>query len=337
MHGYPVPAWHCLPFDGMIDPLGQSLLPFCTQVARAFGPVMVQEFGTILTAGQAQQEQYLHAMLPACWQAGGNGFLWWCLRDIKASAHPYLRHGFEEYLGLVDDAGRVKPGLGFFLEFAQEVQTRPAPGNDAEAVGLYFPAHFYTRNDEANPGNDPASLSRRLTVANYALRQLGRETRVVRGDLELPGDLKTLLVPGAIPSGDEAARLLDWVRAGGRLVWHGPVGSSWGHAVAELMGARPADYRAPLSTTAEVFARRWSFRHYPQNVRLDVQPSTALPLACDNLRLPVIFRNTCGEGAVVCALPSIEDEFVAVCADRNARSIWLDWYAGMLGAVVSES
>ena len=55
MHGYPVPAWHSVDFDGMTDPLCQSLLPFYTQVARAFGPVMVQEFGTIVTFGAEQQ------------------------------------------------------------------------------------------------------------------------------------------------------------------------------------------------------------------------------------------------------------------------------------------
>jgi len=334
MHGYPVPAWHCLSFDGMTDPLAQSLLPFCTQVARAFGPVMVQEFGTILTAGQMQQDQYLQAMLPACWQAGSNGFLWWCLRDIKAAVHPYLRHGFEEYLGLVDDQDRVKPGMGFFLEFAREVQERPAPKVNPDAVGLYFPAHFYERDDGANPGNDPQTLAPRLTAANYALRQLGRGTRVVRGDAELPGNVKTLLVPGAIPAGDEAARLLDWVQAGGRLIWHGPVGSCWGHAVAELLGGRPADYRSPLPFTVEVFARRWSFRRHPQNIRLDVQISKAQPIACDSHGLPVVFHNACGQGLVICALPSVEDEFVAVCSDRSARSIWLDWYAGMLAAIL---
>ena len=337
MHGYPVPAWHCLPFDGMTDPLAQSLLPFCTQVARAFGAVMVQEFGTILTTGQVQQEQYLQATLPACWQAGGNGFLWWCLRDIKATVHPYLRHGFEEYLGLVDDQDRVKPGLEFFLEFAKEVQERPAPGHQSEAIGLYFPAHFYARDEEANPGNTPQSLSPRLTAANYALRQLGRETRIVRGDLELPGDLKTLLIPGSVPAGDEAARLLNWVQEGGRLIWHGPTGTSWGHAVSELLGGRPTDYRAPLPTTAEVFARRWSFRHYPEDTRLEVQLSKARSIACDNHRLPMVFRNACGKGIAVCALPLIEDEFVAVCTDRSARPIWLDWYAGMLAAVESEA
>jgi endo-1,4-beta-mannosidase len=70
MHGYPVPNWHPVGFDGMTDPLCQSLLPFYTQIARAYGPVMLQEFGTIVTFGKAQQESYLHGMLPAAWEAG---------------------------------------------------------------------------------------------------------------------------------------------------------------------------------------------------------------------------------------------------------------------------
>lgn len=76
MHGYPVPAWHSVGFDGMTDPLCQSLLPFYVQIARAFGAVMAQEFGTIITFGCEQQDAYLRAILPACWQAGANGFLW---------------------------------------------------------------------------------------------------------------------------------------------------------------------------------------------------------------------------------------------------------------------
>jgi hypothetical protein len=332
MHGYPVPGWHSVSFDGMTDPLAQSLLPFYTQVARAFAPVMVQEFGTILTAGASQQNIYLKAMLPACWQSGGNGFLWWCLRDIKAKVHPYLRNGFEEYLGLVDDQDRVKPGLEFFLEFSREIQHREAPQVEEDAVGLYFPQHFYARDEELNPGNSPYPVSQWLVAANYLIRQVGRETRVVRGDQPLPGNLKTLVIPGAILAGDEAERVAEWVKSGGRLIWHGPVGSSWGHACAELLGGHVSDYRAPLPSPVEAFARRWTFTRFPQNVRLQVQVSSAEVIARDHHGLPCVMRNACGPGMVLCALPQVEGEFVAVCADRGARSIWLDWYGGMLAA-----
>jgi hypothetical protein len=209
MHGYPVPNWHSLPFDGMTDPLCQSLLPFYTRIARSFGPVMLQEFGTILTRGKEQQDQYLRALLPACWDAGANGFLWWCLRDITAKVHPYLKCGFEGYLGLVDAQDRVKPGLEFFAEFAREVQTKAPPRAARDAIGVYFPQHYYTREEQANPGNEPRTLSRWLCSANFLLRQLGHETRVVRGDGPLDPALRVLLLPGAIPASDEAERLAE--------------------------------------------------------------------------------------------------------------------------------
>lgn len=95
MHTYPVAAWQPLPIDGLTDPFCQTMLPFYTQIARAFGPVMVQEFGTIITFSKSKQDNYLRAILPACWNAGANGFLWWCLRDIIAPVYPYTGHGFE--------------------------------------------------------------------------------------------------------------------------------------------------------------------------------------------------------------------------------------------------
>ena len=127
MHGYPVPSWHPLKFDGMTDPLTANLLPAYVSAARAYGAVMLQEFGSILTAGVEQQDLYLRRMLPACWESGANGFLWWCLRDIRSKAHPYQTNGFEGTLGLVDDQGRVKPGLEYFLEFSTSVRRKTPP------------------------------------------------------------------------------------------------------------------------------------------------------------------------------------------------------------------
>ena len=155
MHGYPVPTWHPIAFDGMTDPLCQSLLPFYTKVARSFGPVMLQEFGTIVTFGKRQQDEYLRAVLPACWWAGANGFLWWCLRDITAPVHPYIKNSFEGTLGLVDEHDRVKPGLEYFIEFAQSLPDLAEPQKGGWMVGLYWPRQFYLRDNPQNPGNDP--------------------------------------------------------------------------------------------------------------------------------------------------------------------------------------
>jgi len=332
MHGYPVPAWHSVAFDGMTDSLCQSLLPFYTQIARAFGPVMVQEFGTIVTFGQRQQDEYLRAVLPACWEAGANGFLWWCLRDIRADVHPYLSHRFESTLGLVDDQDQVKPGLDYFIEFARSLQTRPIPQAAPRAIGIYWPRHYYHRDAPLNPGNHPPQLSRWLVMVNWAFRQLGHPTRIVRGDRPLPQDLQTLVIPGAIPDAQEVQALEAWVREGGHLLWHGPDPVNWGHELVRLLGARPVDYRSVSPARFDAFGQNWTLDVYGREMRVELRIDTATILARDEDRLPILLRNNLGRGCVVYALPLV-DECVARVADRpEQRRRWLKWYEGMYGA-----
>jgi hypothetical protein len=244
--------------------------------------------------------------------------------------HPYLRSGFEELLGLVDAQDRPKPGVEFFLEFAREVQTALPPLPPADPVGLYFPAHYYLRGEPANPGNDPRVVARALTAANFLLRQLDRKTRIVRGDQPLDPALRTLLVPGAIPDGEEAERLEAWVRAGGRLIWHGVEPMKWGHVYARLLGARPVDYRAPLKARVEAFGEAWSFERHAGGVRVELRPEGAQALARDQHGLPVLLCHELGAGRIVYSPLRIEDEFAAVSGDRAARAPWVKWYAGIL-------
>jgi hypothetical protein len=329
MHGYPVPAWHSIAFDGMTDPLCQSLLPFYTQVARAYGPVMVQEFGTIVTFGAEQQDSYLRAILPACWQAGANGFLWWCLRDIAADVHPYLKHRFESTLGLVDDHDRVKPGLEYYVEFAVSLQDRPAPTRQGDAIGIYWPKHYYPRGNPQNPGNDPRQLSRWMVMANYLLRQLGRETRIVRGDQPLDEPVETLVIPGAILDAVEVQVVEAWVRKGRTLIWSGPDPVNWGHEFVRLFGARPIDYRTPRPATVHAFGEEWTLDTFPRDMRVEVVPDAAEVLVGDQDGLPVMLRNTVGQGQVLCALPIVEAA-ADHAGDREARDRWQRWYAGAL-------
>lgn len=333
MHGYPVPAWHSVAFDGMTDPLCQSLLPFYTKIARAFAPVMVQEFGTIATFGPEQQRSYLSAVLPACWEAGANGFLWWCLRDIRARTHPYLRCGFEGTLGLVDDDDRVKPGLEYFLEFARSIASQPPPCPGKGAVGIYLPKHCYLRDNPLNPGNDPASTSRRLVMANYALALLGVPTRVVRGDLPPDGSVHTILVPGALLGSDEAEALEPWVRAGGHLIWHGPDQVNWGRQYIQLLGAVPVDYRAARPIGVRAFGAEWRFSSYQRNARVQVAARSAQVLAADHGGVPVLLTNRVGDGIVAYALPVVEDAMAEVSDQPNQRDRWSAWYRGMLSLV----
>ncbi|HEY3332221.1 MAG TPA: cellulase family glycosylhydrolase [Capsulimonadaceae bacterium] len=334
MHAYPVPAWHPVSFDGLTDPLAQSLLPFYTQCAKAFGPVLVQEFGTIVTGGASQQDSYLRGMLPACWAAGGNGFLWWCLRDITARVHPYVKNGFEGTLGLVDAAGNVKPGLEYFIEFGKSL-TSPPPASAKPTVGLYWPKHYYLRDEPTNPGNDPRTTGARMVAANYLLRELGYNVAIIRGDLPLPAS-GVIVVASALLDIDEAAALAEWVTAGGKLVWHGPDPVNWGPDYQALVGAVAVDYRAPLSSTVTLRADTYTFQSFARGFKVQVEERGAAVLATDEHDVPMVLRHSLGSGCVVTAIPVVEDAFLAVSGRRGDREIWASWYRSMLEIVTSK-
>ena len=85
----------------------------------------------------------------------------------------------------------------------------------ADAVGLYFPKHYYPRENPFSADNDPRAVSRGLCVANHLLQQLGHATRLVRGDQPVPRDLSRLVIAGAHLDADEARAIDDWVRSTG--------------------------------------------------------------------------------------------------------------------------
>ncbi|HEY9075276.1 MAG TPA: hypothetical protein VIO61_01945 [Anaerolineaceae bacterium] len=330
MHGYPVPAWHSLPFDGMTDPLAQSLLPAYVQIARQFGPVLVQEFGTIATFGAAQQEAYLRGMLPACWEAGANGFLWWCLKDITAGVYPYTTNHFESTLGLLDEREQVKPGLGYFLEFCRSLPEREIPDLCASHTAIYLPKEYYPRDNIASTGQHPRQFSRGLVIARHLLAQLGIAARYVRGDIAIDPCLETIIVPGIFLRPDEAARLLEWIRAGGKLILTGPEWRNWGSIYLQLLGSAPVDYRPAHVSQVDLFGQIWEFLDFPQGVQVEVTPVTAEVLAWDGRGMPMVLCNKVDKGCVVYALPMVEETIARRSDDREYRDRWARFYAGML-------
>jgi len=295
-----------------------------------FGPVLLQEFGTIVTFGARQQAAYLRALLPASWQAGANGFLWWCLRDISSTNQPYTKNAFESTLGLVDANDKVKPGLESFLEFAKAVQAWPAPAPAATAIGLYYPKHYYPRDNPNSPGNQPRTVARGFCVANYMLQQLGHATRIVRGDQPLPADLPTLIIAGARLDAAEAQALNHWVRAGNTLVWHAPDPFSWGLEYNELIGAKPVDYRSAQPIEFRAFGQMWPCANFAQAIRIEVEPDTATVLARATDGLPVLIQRRIGAGTVITVLPQVDETIADLAGDRPARDRWLAYYRGLL-------
>jgi hypothetical protein len=330
MHAYPNSAWHALAFDGMTDPLAQSLLPFYVKCARAFGPTLVQEFGTLFTAGRCA-EAYLRPVLAACAAAGANGFLSWCLRDITARGHPYDKNAFEGGMGLVGADNRVKPALRCFLEFARRWQTTGGTTLRVPHVSLYWPEFYYHRDEPLNPGNEPRALSRRMAIAHFALEQTGLRVGIARGGSTLPQPgSTTLVIPGALLTAGEAAALVAWVRAGGRLIWHAPDVTTWGAEVTQLTGAEPVDFLAPVAKGVRAFRARWDFKEFSRGVFPGVEPRRARVIARDSRAWPVLLSHALGRGRVVTCLASPEDRFAAESADRRARAGWARWYRGVL-------
>lgn len=329
MHAYPIGAWHSVNFDGLTDPLGQSLLPFYVKCARAFAPVMLQEFGTLLTRGEHECDAYLRAVLPAARAAGANGFLYWCLRDITATGHPYNKNAFEGSLGLVDAHDRIKPGLQYFLEFATHLKNSPTVPFQESSVALYWPREYYSRDNPLNPGNDPRTLSRQLAVANFTLGQLGQVPTIVRGDQPLETKA-VIVITGAKLTGGEVTALTEWVRAGGRLIWHGLDPWTWGHGTEVLLGAEPIDFRAPTERHFAAFGSNWSVNHFARDSFLRVRLREAQLVAADHEDNPTLFVRQLGQGRVIACLAEMDAQFADQSVYPAEREKWGVWYRQML-------
>ena len=50
--------------DGLLDPLTHAVSAYAAAFVRAHGPAFMQEWGTLLTSGKAQQDGYLRGVLP---------------------------------------------------------------------------------------------------------------------------------------------------------------------------------------------------------------------------------------------------------------------------------
>ncbi len=335
IHNYPVPEWNVFEFDGMTDPLCQAILPFNTLVARVFGPVMLQEFSTIIEQGIPECESYNIPVVRGCLENGANGFLWWCLRDISAEIHPYLKCAFECRLGLVGDDDKVKPPLRGLVDLFREIAANPASAarpDPANCIGLYLPSEFYSHDNPYNPGNDLTQVYRRLIAAYYFLKRAGRAVMIVRGDKPIPSKLKTLLIAGALLTGGESKAIEAWVANGGRLLWSCADWHSWSKEADAMTGATPVDMRLPHMVDVELFGRTWHIDTASAcHSRTIARATTAKVVASTPDGTPVVFAQKHGKGACVTTTVSAESAIINLGPNRSERDIWRDWYAGVFG------
>lgn len=335
VHNYPVPEWNVVEFDGMTDPLCHDILPLNTLIARAFGPVMLQEFSTIISQGAPECESYLQPVVRGCRENGANGFLWWCLHDISAPVHPYDKSAFERRLGIVGKDGMVKPSLRGLVSLLREIAADPSdpPRHDpAECVGLYLPREIYGRDNPFNPGNDLSQVYCRLLAAYHILKRIGRNVMVVRGDLPIPEGLGALLVAGAALTGIESRAIAEWVAAGGSLLWSGADWRCWTEELDAVTGATPVDMRRPSEVDVELFGRTWKMDAASAcGVRTVARETTADVVARSGDGLPAVFAHRYGRGACVTTTVSAEGSVIRLGARRAERDEWRAWFEGVLG------
>ncbi|MBI4025877.1 MAG: cellulase family glycosylhydrolase [Verrucomicrobia bacterium] len=304
-HGYPVPSWNECWMPGLRSPETQRRLPFYVKFLRAFGPVMLQEFGTIATFGAEEQRAYLKGMLERAWRAGANGFLLWCWKDIHASGHPYDKGGIERTLGLVDETGGVKPGLEPFIEFARELTSgvRAAPVvNPAGTVHLLLPQEWYVRDNQRNPGNEPAGQCEQYAGADSILDELGCQAVIVR---KLDRNHRApAIIPGAALRDDEIAALIPEVKNGQKLLWWAPNFYCWGPACRELAGAEIVDFFPDHVARFCWRDREWSLPGFPGRTMPVVRPvgSAAVEIQ-DRDGRPLLLRHKLGKGEIWTLLP----------------------------------
>jgi hypothetical protein len=268
-------------------------------------------------------------VLDGCWKAGANGFLWWCFRDIVAEADPYPRNTWECALGLVDASGKIKPGHEALVEFARQ---RPAATEIGYAdTAIFWPEEYYDRERPRNPGNEPRSLSSWMGLAWHALAAAGVRPGIVTLAGLAGSRVRTLLLPGVVPTGGEIAALARWVEEGGRLIWTGVPVTQWGPETARITGAVPEDLDQPLASGVKAFGTVRNFDSFALDTFVRVRAGRARVAARTTDGAPVVLVNELGGGRVVTCIPRIEAAFIAdLRKSPSAIRPVVRWYRGLL-------
>lgn len=299
------PGTHLLGFDGLTDPFSHALLPFAVRRAQARGPVLVASLGFGARLGASREDAWLRAVLPATRTAGAAGVFWCELFGPD---------------GLWDTERNVQSGREFFGAWAS-IATARIEADERMPVGLFIPG---------GPRLD-ADCERRLLLAHHFLGVVGRAWRPVTMAEVAAGWKHPVLVSGPIVTPADVTLLRGWVASGGELFWHGPDALAWDDALAELLGARPMDWRSGRGISVNAFGERFTLAHFPQDVRAELEPTGAQVIAPDHQGQPLLLENRVGRGRVRYALPIVEDAIIPVAAHPPARDRWASWYRGILG------
>lgn len=280
------------------------------------------------------------------------------MRDIDNNqSAPYNTTGLETALGLFNADDTIKPGLTYYADFARQIAGmtapnfgKPLPEADPDAVGLYVPLHYYELGDSANnPGNRPSEQSGHATVAYALLRKLGESTRVVRGDRPLPhgADLKVLVVTSSILVAVEIDSLNQYVKTGGKLIWHGLSAKYFTGAAKlaaeSLVGANcVGSLDASESLQVTFGSVLWNL---PASAYLQGKMTSAARLgepregtkvwSSEEGHVPMmtLSKNNHSGGAVFASVAAVDTITLALMGQPFARDAWAEWFRRALSCV----
>jgi hypothetical protein len=209
MHVYPVRNWNPLPVASLASYDADVLAPVHVAMARAYGPVMMQEFGFALPLSGKRPRDHLFQSVIGCRLDGSSGFLMWGWQDFTTKGKPYRDNPFEKEICFRNARGEVKEsGRGFSdaVEFIRDLDGfSPKPAE----IGIYL-GDAYWEGPNATLNNSIRCF--RLSVA------LRRAHLAHEFTERLDPRFKAIIVPGPRLNLDEIAALHNYHAAGGCIL-----------------------------------------------------------------------------------------------------------------------
>jgi len=180
IHGYP--TWTPLAIESVASYKASMLVPFLVQLARMDGIVLIDELGSYGADDQIGQA-YIQAAAHSALANGACGVAAWCWQDFTTYDPPYSAHPRERLVGFLDAAGRPKPTMAAFEQFARRATTEWA-GLQPPPAPIAIYCSPYQDNAYASYLRDSQPVGSALFSAFLLLKRAHLPCEFTRGPLE---------------------------------------------------------------------------------------------------------------------------------------------------------
>lgn len=240
MHVYPVRTWNALPFASLQCYEADTLAPIHVAMARAYGPVMMQEFGVAVPVSGPRARDYLFQSTVGSYLAGGNGFLMWGWRDFETTRRPYRDNPFEKEICFLNTQGEMKEASRGFVDAVKFIRDLDGFTPPLPAIGIYLGESYWQ-----GPHGTVANSIRCAWLSN-ALRR----AHLAHAFTDTMDDsFAAIVIPGPRLCLDEIAALRAYVDRGGHVLL-GDIGFTyWCDALKDLADLDLIDMASVSSNT----------------------------------------------------------------------------------------